>query len=183
MEEKFLAIPDQLSRFHWQLSHSFHPICVYHVHLWLKISYADASGRNLHLALRRQTGQKPRVTVATLTDNRNHDLHAMGSTHPVGLILSSGDLENLWLARFIRKILHPLGCGTDPSGINLTLRHLLDEALKSSGRKVEDFDVPPDRTNDPTAARYCPRCHSMYLAEVKTCPDCNGLPLRDLSVD
>jgi hypothetical protein len=103
-------------------------------------------------------------------------VHAMGTTHPVGLILSSGDLENPWLARFVREALHPLARETRSSGVC----QLLDDVLKSSGRAATDFVVPPERTNDPAASRYCPRCHSMYLEKVESCPDCDGLPLRDL---
>ncbi len=105
-------------------------------------------------------------------------VHAMGTTHPLGLILSSGDLENPWLGRFVRRILHPMPDVAQDAGFSAALRPLLEAALSQSGKTPNDFDAAPSRLNDPVAACYCPRCHGLYLAHASTCPDCHGLALR-----
>ncbi len=105
-------------------------------------------------------------------------VHAMVTTHAAGLILSSGDFENPWLGNFVRKVLHPL---TKDAELQSAIRPSLDRALASCGKTALDFDVPPDRTSDPQAAKFCPRCHGLYLAQIETCPDCQGLRLRDFS--
>ena len=104
--------------------------------------------------------------------------HAMGITHPVGLILSSGDFDNPWLARFVRRILFPLPGVAEDIAFSAAVRSPLTRALLGSGRSLEDFDTMPDHTNDPVSVRYCPRCHGRYLVEVITCPDCTGVALR-----
>ena len=106
--------------------------------------------------------------------------HAMGSTHPVGLILSSGDLENPWLGRFVRRILHPLPGVAEDVAFSAALHLPLTRALLGCGRSMSDFDVMPDHSNDPAAACYCPRCHGLYLGHVTTCPDCIGVKLRSI---
>ena len=105
-------------------------------------------------------------------------VHAMGTTHPVGLLLSSGDLENPWLGQFVRGVLHPR---EGERGVSSALRPFLVRALSGSGKKLEDFDFEPDHSDDAQAASYCPRCHGLYLAQVATCPDCKGLGLRTFS--
>lgn len=105
-------------------------------------------------------------------------VHAMGTTHPVGLILSSGDLENPWLGRFVRRILYPLPGAEEDIAFSTALHMPLTRALLGCGRNLSDFDVSPDHSNDPAAACYCPRCHGRYLARVTTCPDCDGVVLR-----
>jgi hypothetical protein len=107
-------------------------------------------------------------------------VHAMGSTHPVGLILSTGDLGNPWLARFVRRALHPLPGDTGNQAWCRTMRPLLAPALAKCGRDLEEFDVPPDSSEDEAAASYCPRCHGLYLAGVLTCKDCPKLEVRPL---
>lgn len=105
-------------------------------------------------------------------------VHAMGTTHPVGLILSSKDLENPWLGRFVRRVLHPL---EGEGGFSSALRPFLDRALSGSGKKLEDFDFEPERSGDTQAEGYCPRCHGLYLAQVARCPDCRGLGLKSFA--
>ncbi len=105
-------------------------------------------------------------------------VHAMGTTHPVGLILSSGDFENPWLRKFIRRVLHPIPGITGDVRLASALRPPLVLALARCGRTLEEFDVAPDHSSDATAANYCPRCHGLFLAGVKTCADCQRMPLR-----
>ncbi|MES2660317.1 MAG: hypothetical protein V4689_16965 [Verrucomicrobiota bacterium] len=105
-------------------------------------------------------------------------VHAMGTTHPVGLILSSGDLENPWLGKFIRRVLHPIPGVTGDARRAFALRPPLVCALARSGRKIEDFDTVPDRSSDAEVSSYCPRCHGLFLVGVETCADCQGMKLR-----
>jgi hypothetical protein len=107
-------------------------------------------------------------------------VHAMGCTHPVGLILSTGDFGNPWLGRFVRRVLHPLPGDTGNLAWCRAMRPLLVEALSKCGRDLEEFDFPPDSSEDEAAASYCPRCHSLYLAGVLTCKDCPELEVRSL---
>ena len=106
-------------------------------------------------------------------------VHAMGTTHPAGLILSTPALTNPWLASLIRRLLHPLPGVAEDAGVAAALLPPLTAALATRKKMLEDFDGPPDRSLDPSACAYCPRCHGRYLARVKACPDCRGLPLRN----
>lgn len=103
-------------------------------------------------------------------------VHAMATTHPVALMLATRDLENLWLAGYIRRILHP----STPAevGFSSSLRPLLAKKLARYGKSLGAYDVPPDRKDDPEADRYCPRCHALYLEKMTACTDCQGLELR-----
>jgi hypothetical protein len=107
-------------------------------------------------------------------------VHAMGSTHPVGLILSTADFGNPWLGRFVRRVLHPLPGDTGNQAWCKAMRHLLAGALARCGRDLEQFDLPPDISDDEAATSYCPRCHGLYLAGILTCRDCPELELRPL---
>ena len=105
-------------------------------------------------------------------------VHAMGATHPVGLILSSGDTGNPWLGTFVRKILHPLPDSPENAAFSTALLPLVSRALASHGKNPQDYDVPPDRSRETAAAAYCPRCHALYQEGSDTCPDCRGMELR-----
>lgn len=103
-------------------------------------------------------------------------VHAMATTHPVALMLATRDLANPWLASFIRRILHP----STPAevGFSSSLQPLLAKKLARYGKSLDAYDVPPDRTDDPEAECYCPRCHALYLRKMTVCADCQGLELR-----
>ena len=105
-------------------------------------------------------------------------VHAMGATHPIGLILSTGDTENPWLGTFIRKLLHSLPDSPESAAYSSSLLPLVTRALASHGKIPQDYDVAPDRAKDPAAVAYCPRCHAIYQAGPDTCPDCRGVELR-----
>jgi hypothetical protein len=107
-------------------------------------------------------------------------VHAMGSTHPVGLILSTGDFGNLWLARLARKVLYPLPHDEGNQAWCRAMRPLLARALADCGKDLEQFDAPPDHSDDEAAASYCPRCHGLYLAGVVSCKDCLELEVKPL---
>ena len=102
----------------------------------------------------------------------------MGATHPLGLILSSGDTKNPWLGTFVRKLLHPLPDSPENAAYFSALLPLVARALASHGIKPKDYDVVPDRSKDPAATGYCPRCHALYQADSGACPDCGGMDLR-----
>lgn len=107
-------------------------------------------------------------------------VHAMATTHPVALMLATRDLENPWLAGFIRRILHP--STPAEAGFSSILRPLLVIKLGRYGKSLDAYDTPPDRADDPEADRYCPRCHALYLEKMTTCADCQGLKLRRFGV-
>ena len=105
-------------------------------------------------------------------------VHAMGTTHPISMLLSTKDLQNPWLGSFVRRVIHPLPGSPEDIGYANGLRPLLVKPLSSVGKRLEDFDLPPDHTKDPAASLYCPRCHGLFLDHVQTCPDCAGIELR-----
>ncbi|MEO6474539.1 hypothetical protein [Luteolibacter sp.] len=105
-------------------------------------------------------------------------VHAVGTTHPVGLILSSGDFDNPWLGGFVRRVLHPMSGVTGDNRRANALRIPLVRALARCGREIEEFDTAPDRSSEPEAVSYCPRCHGLFLPGVETCADCHGMKLR-----
>lgn len=105
-------------------------------------------------------------------------VHAMGATHPAGLLLSTLDLANPWLAGFIRELRHPRPEVPEDAALAAALLPPLALALGHCGKTAADFDVQPDHSADPEVVAYCPRCHGMYLAQVTVCPDCRGLKLR-----
>jgi hypothetical protein len=107
-------------------------------------------------------------------------VHAMGTTHPVGLILSSRNLENPWLGRFVRGTLYPVPGQAEDGAFQAALRPLLAHALALCGMTPEDFDLTPKHADDPDATRYCPRCHSLYQVEVASCADCPGVIVKKI---
>ena len=104
-------------------------------------------------------------------------MHAMATTHPVGLILSTRDLTNPWLGGFVRRILHPRPGVAEDAGFSSAVQAPLAAALARCGKTLDNFDGAP-AADDPAASAYCPRCHGRYLANVPSCPDCLGLRLR-----
>lgn len=108
-------------------------------------------------------------------------IHAMGTTHPVGLLLSTRDLSNPWLAGFIRELRHPRPELPEDASMAAALLPPVALALARCGMTTTDFEVPPDRSADPEVASYCPRCHGMYLAQVTVCRDCRGVKLQPFS--
>lgn len=108
-------------------------------------------------------------------------VHAMGTTHPAALLLWARDLENPWLAGFIRRVLHPFPEDTADTRFSKTLKPLLEDALAGCGKRLDDFDSEPDGSKDAEAKRYCPRCHGLFLGQITCCTDCHGIPLRPLT--
>lgn len=107
-------------------------------------------------------------------------VHAMGCTHPVGLILSSEDSGNPWLARLARKVLYPLPRDEGNQAWCRAMRPLLARAFADFSKGLEQYDVPPDHSDDEAAASYCPRCHGLYLAGVLSCKDCPWIEVKPL---
>lgn len=74
-------------------------------------------------------------------------VHAMASTHPAALILSSGDTQNRWLAEFSRKLLFPHSQDQSDALRCAALRPLMDRALSQFGKSCADYDIPrPTKT-------------------------------------
>jgi hypothetical protein len=105
-------------------------------------------------------------------------VHAMGTTHPVGLLLATSDLSNPWLGGFVRRLLHPRPGVAADAGLTSALQPVLAAALARCGKTLHDFDGAPSAADDPAARSYCPRCHARFLAGVPTCPDCRGVKVR-----
>lgn len=105
-------------------------------------------------------------------------VHAMGATHPLGLLLWSGDWENPWLGRFIRRVIHPLPGSGEEAAFATAMGAPLASALGLCGKTPAAFDHAPDRGRDQDSTQYCPRCHSLFLAGVTGCPDCRELKLE-----
>jgi hypothetical protein len=148
------------------------------VHLWWlgKRVYPDARS-----ALRMDALLAMLVPFHAMRAMEIAAVHAMGNTHPAGLLIGSGSLENRWLAHWIRRVLFPIPDSESDHGFSSAMRPLLEKALSGSGKSPEDYDVEPDRSDDPDAARYCPRCHGMFLLQVERCPDCRSLELRSFA--
>jgi hypothetical protein len=108
-------------------------------------------------------------------------VHAMATTHSVGLLLSSGDFENPWLGKYIRRVLHPMAGLAGDARLASALQPPLLRALARCGRSIEEFDTVPDRSDDAGAVNYCPRCHGLFLVAVETCADCQGMKLRSFT--
>lgn len=143
-------------------------------HLWWlgKRAYPDAGS-----ALRMDALLSLVVPFHAMRAFEIASVHAMGTTHPIGLMLSTGDLENPWLCHFIRRVLHPLPASPEEARLSAALKPLLSGALAQKGMRLEDYGTEPDRTDDPESTGYCPRCHGRYLGHVKVCPDCSGIKL------
>ncbi|RYD20162.1 MAG: hypothetical protein EOP88_16145 [Verrucomicrobiaceae bacterium] len=109
-------------------------------------------------------------------------VHAMATTHPVGLILSTGDTENPWLGTFVRHILHPLPGSPENAAFARAVKPLLSAALATRGKQLSDYDTVPDNTEDPETTGYCPRCQARYLPDVTVCSDCKDMPLSPFSL-
>lgn len=104
-------------------------------------------------------------------------VHAFGATHPVGLLLWSGDWQNPWLGRFARRVIYPLPGSAEETLFSGALKSPLITALARCGKNLSDFDHAPNRERDIDSTHYCPRCHALYLAQVTHCPDCRELKL------
>lgn len=101
-------------------------------------------------------------------------VHAFARTHPVAMILSSGDLTHSWLGKYVRSLLFPRpGHKGDSAHSNSAA-----STLTARGFRLDSFDIAPDLSEDPEATSYCPRCHGMFLQGIKTCTDCGGMALR-----
>jgi hypothetical protein len=143
-------------------------------HLWWlgKRAYPDARS-----ALRMDALLSLLVPFHAMRAHEIASVHAMGATHPVGLMLSTGDLENPWLSTFVRRVLHPLPTSPEEARFSAAMKPLLSKALSQKGRHLQDYDLEPDQSEDPETTRYCPRCHGRYLDQVEACPDCGGMKL------
>ncbi|RYD30364.1 MAG: hypothetical protein EOP87_16825 [Verrucomicrobiaceae bacterium] len=143
-------------------------------HLWWLGKRAYPAARS---ALRMDALLSILVPFHAMRAHEIASVHAMGTTHPIGLMLATGDLENAWLARFLRRILHPLPESPEEQRRSAILRPFLAHALSRTGKGLLDFDTEPDRTDDPESTCYCPRCHGRYLRQARSCPDCKGVEL------
>ncbi|WAC19299.1 hypothetical protein OVA24_18900 [Luteolibacter sp. SL250] len=105
-------------------------------------------------------------------------VHAMATTHPAALLLSTGDTENPWLGRFSRELLHPRPDVPHDDDRAALLRPLLEKALLPHNRDLSLYGTIPSDSGDEAATRFCPRCHSVFADGVDSCTDCKGVPLK-----
>lgn len=108
-------------------------------------------------------------------------VHALSMTHPAALLIGTNDLGNPWLAKCMRRILHPSPGIPGDAEVSGELLPVFTAALRFSGASPGDFDRIPDRSGDHQATRFCPRCHALFMDQVTHCPDCGGFPLRSFS--
>lgn len=105
-------------------------------------------------------------------------VHATATSHPVGMILSTGDMENPWLGRWVRGVLHPRPEVPEDRDVCAALRGHGASALAGRGMVMESFAVPPPRhSGEEAVGSYCPRCHAVYEPGAAVCSDCRGVPL------
>lgn len=105
-------------------------------------------------------------------------VHAFAITHPAAILFASGANEHPWLRTFIRSLLFPRPSHVGDAARTSTLLPIIEKILRRKNLTPVDFNTIPDRTDDPNAVAYCPRCHGMFLGGKKTCNDCGGRPLR-----
>lgn len=108
-------------------------------------------------------------------------VHIFPTTHPASVLLASDAIHHSWLRAFIRSLLFPRPNHLGDSTRSSSLLPIIEKILRRKNLTPADFDTAPDRTDDPNAAAYCPRCHGMFLKNIKTCSDCGDLPLRSFS--
>lgn len=106
-------------------------------------------------------------------------IHAMATTHPAALLLSSGDTKNPWLASFSRELLHPRPDAAYDDDRARLIRPLLERGLAALGTDISSYDAAPSATGDEDATSYCPRCHSAFGPGTRTCSDCRGVILKE----
>ena len=112
---------------------------------------------------------------------RHAAVHALSACHPATLLLATGATSHPWLARFARTVLYPRPGQPGDVAFLHTAEPAIRRAFARAGCTPEDYDIVPDRKNDPAAEKFCPRCHGMFTRTATTCPDCLGLPLRDFA--
>ena len=105
-------------------------------------------------------------------------VHAMAGTHPAALLIGTGDLENPWLARFVREVSHPRPEAAHDEARCSAIRPYLISALARTGRTPADYETIPSREEDPEATTYCPRCHGLFSGGATHCTDCRGIRLK-----
>ncbi|MBC8128340.1 MAG: hypothetical protein H8M99_14460 [Gloeobacteraceae cyanobacterium ES-bin-144] len=155
--------------------------------LWLWLVMCWISGQLWWLAARVYPGAKSALRMDALLAllvpfhamraMEIASVHSFGTTHPLALLVSAGDMNHPWLQRFLRKLEHVKP--TEHASV-AALRPLVSMALATRGKVIADFDVMPDASKDLEAVKYCPRCHGMFLGHAMKCGECD-LPLRDLT--
>ena len=108
-------------------------------------------------------------------------VHVFPTTHPASVLLASNATEHPWLRAFIRSLLFPKPNHSGDSTRVSTLLPIIEKILRRKNLTTADFDTAPNRADDPDASSYCPRCHGMFLKNIKTCSDCGDLALKSFS--
>lgn len=108
-----------------------------------------------------------------------NSVHAFAITHPAAILLASGATEHPWLRTFIRSLIFPRHSHVGDSARTTALLPIIAKILHTKNLTPVDFDAAPNQADDPDASAYCPRCHGMFLKNIKTCSDCGGLKLKN----
>jgi hypothetical protein len=106
-------------------------------------------------------------------------LQFMGRVNSLALLLRY-EPQHPWLAQYLRKISHPRPGKVEDEMLFDAMSLLLQPAMQKRGMQWSDYDQAPI-SHQPDEVRYCPRCHTLYLAGQTTCHECNGYPLRHFS--
>lgn len=104
--------------------------------------------------------------------------HAFATTHPAAMLLASGQVDHPWLGEFTRSLLIPRPSNPGDAALSAVVLPPLEKALRRSGLSATHFIGSPDRSDDPEATAWCPRCHGLFLGGVPSCNDCRGIALR-----
>lgn len=108
-------------------------------------------------------------------------VHAFPITHPAAILLTTESTEHPWLRAFIRSLLFPRSNHRGDATRTSTLLPIVEKILVRKNLTPADFNTPPNRDDDRDASAYCPRCHGMFLKNIKTCSDCRDIPLKVFS--
>jgi hypothetical protein len=104
-------------------------------------------------------------------------VHAFARTHPAGIL----PRNHPWLLAFGRSLMNPRPGFESDFVHSETALPALRSALGVSGNTFLEYcDTAPDHSEDPSAVSYCPRCHGLFLSDVKLCADCRSMGLRKL---
>ncbi len=105
-------------------------------------------------------------------------VHAFASTHPAAILLAANQTSHAWFHRFIRETVTPRPPHPGDEAFRDSVMPILEKILSKRGSVVSGFIAPPDRSGDPEASSWCPRCHGLFMPGIDVCNDCGRLGLR-----
>ena len=106
-------------------------------------------------------------------------VHAYACTHPAAILLASCQTDHAWFRKFIRETVKPRPPYPGDTALRDSVTPVLEDILAKQSLGVSSFLAPPDKSGDPEASSWCPRCHGLFMPGVSACKDCGGLPLKN----